>query len=135
MSAEIGPLVVILEPQDNLYRPCVFLKTNALVAELMKIEKWNKQMSESFKSPIFMGCDFASERDTTVVHNIKTGDYFCYPTGPKVYYSSSWTGRISKEEQAEIILKKLISDRVQESMEQEIENMIMYGISKPEILK
>ena len=32
-------------------------------------------MSESFKWPIIMGCDFASEKDTTVVHNIKTGDF------------------------------------------------------------
>lgn len=51
MSAVIGLAVVTLKPQDNLYQACVFLKMNAPAAEPMKIEKWNKLMSDDQKCP------------------------------------------------------------------------------------
>lgn len=45
----------------------------------------------------------------------------------KIYYSSTWTGRISTEEQSDIIMKKLISDRVKKRMQKYLEDLIMFG--------
>lgn len=47
----------------------------------------------------------------------------------KTYYSSAWTGRISREEQAEINAKEIISKRLDESLNDRIQNMILYGVA------
>ena len=48
---------------------------------------------------------------------------------PKIYYSSAWTGRISREEQTEISARKAIGKIVADSLNDRIENMILYGIA------
>ena len=92
-------------------------------------------MSDNIKSPIFMGCDFALEKDITVVHNIKTESFTYYPPSPKVYYSSSWTGRISKEEQCEINLKKLVLSAAQKRIEKNLNNLMLFGTTSPPLFK
>jgi len=47
----------------------------------------------------------------------------------KTYYSSAWTGRISKEEQAEINLKKIICEQMEKNIDKQLHDLFHYGFS------
>ena len=48
---------------------------------------------------------------------------------PKIYYSSAWTGRISREEQVEILIKKCLAKKIDDQIIQTQNDLFLFGSS------